>query len=161
MKINSGGKVWIAGSFTTLVLALASAMAMHYEGVRYTAYWDSLGRVWTICYGHTHGVKQGDTATEAQCREYLAADMGPAYAAVNRCITASLTVSQAAAFTKAAHNLGPAVVCGSTLQRLANSGHVVDACEQLPHWNHAGGHVVAGLTNVRDAETDLCTGGLP
>lgn len=160
MKMNTGGKAWIAASFSTLVIAIASALAVHYEGVRYTAYWDSLGHVWTICYGHTKGVERGDTATEAQCRAYLAEDMGVAYAAVNRCITAPLTVSQAAAFVKAANNLGSQVVCGSTLQRLANSGHVVEACHQLPRWNHAGGHVVAGLTNVRGAEADLCTEGL-
>lgn len=158
--MNTGGRTWIAGSFGALAIAIASAVAIHYEGVRYTAYWDPLGRVWTICYGHTQGVKQGDTADEAQCRAYLSEDMGAAYAAVDRCITAPLTVSQAAAFTKAAENLGPQVVCGSTLQRLANSGHVVEACHQLTRWNHAGGHVVAGLTNVRGAETDLCTGGL-
>ena len=29
----------------------------------------------TICYGHTKGVKQGDTATMAQCEEFLRSDV--------------------------------------------------------------------------------------
>ena len=113
--MKPAGKSWVVGGFTALAIALASALTSHYEGVRYTAYQDT-GGVWTICYGHTHGVRQGDTATPAQCRAWLDADMPVAYAAVNRCITAALTVTQAAAFTDAAFNLGPKVVCGSTLQ---------------------------------------------
>lgn len=158
MKINSGGKAWIAGSFSTLVLALAGALAVHYEGVSYRAYADAAGHGWAICYGHSHGVKQGDTATDAQCRAYLAQDMGEAYAEVDRCVTASLTVSQAAAFVDTAYNIGPRVVCGSTLQRLANSGHVIDACEQLPIWDHPTW--LRGLHLRRTDEHDLCRGGL-
>ncbi len=32
-------------------------------------------RVATICYGHTAGVKKGDTATLAECEQYLRADV--------------------------------------------------------------------------------------
>jgi lysozyme len=157
--VKPAGKSWVVGGFTALAIALASALTSHYEGVRYTAYQDT-GGVWTICYGHTYGVRQGDTATPAQCRAWLDADMPVAYAAVNRCITAALTVTQAAAFTDAAFNLGPKVVCGSTLQRLANNGHVVEACHQLPRWSWAAGKKLRGLALRRDDETDLCTQGL-
>ena len=34
-----------------------------FEGCRLEAYQDAAG-VWTIGYGHTHGVKKGDVATE-------------------------------------------------------------------------------------------------
>lgn len=159
MKINSGGKAWIAGSFATLVLALAGALETHFEGVVYTAQPDPAGRGWFICYGHTKDVKPGDTATTDQCRKYLAEDNAVNYAVVNRCITAALTVSQAAAFVDAVHNLGAQVVCGSTLQKLANSGHVVEACHQLPRWNHP--LWLKGLTTRRSNETDLCVDGLP
>lgn len=159
MKINSGGKAWIAASFVPLVLALAGAMETHFEGVVYKATPDPAGHGWFICYGHTQGVMPGDTATPDQCRRYLAQDNKINYAAVNRCITAALTVSQAAAFVDAVHNLGQQVVCGSTLQKLANSGHVVEACHQLPRWNHPLS--LPGLTVRRGADTDLCAEGLP
>lgn len=158
MKINSGGKAWIAGSFMALVLALAGALETHFEGVVYKATPDPAGHGWFICFGHTKGVKPGDTASPAQCDEYLREDNAENYAIVNRCITAPLTVPQAAAFVDAVHNLGQQVVCGSTLQRLANSGHVVAACEQLPRWNHP--LWLKGLTTRRGDETDLCTEGL-
>lgn len=157
----AGRKKWIAGSFAALVIALASAIGGHYEGVRYQAYWDAYGQVWTICAGHTAGVKQGDTATPEQCRAWLQQDYRRAYDAVDRCITAPLTLGQAAAFVDAAYNIGPGVVCGSTLQKLANRGDVVGACEQLPLWDHAGGQRLRGLTLRRGDERDLCTGGVP
>lgn len=162
MKINSGGKAWIAGSFGTLAIAIASAVAIHYEPAAnpYVAYWDAMGHRWTICYGHTKDVHQGDTASEAQCRQYIAQDMAAGYAAVDRCITASLTVTQMAAFTDSAYNEGPKIVCGSALQRLANSGHVVEACHQLPRWVWAGGEKQRGLERRRGDVTDLCTEGL-
>lgn len=152
-------KPWMRKGAATLVLAIACVMGAHFEGTRLSAYRD-LGGVWTICQGHTQGVKAGDTATDDQCRAYLQSDMGEAYAQVRRCITHPLTVAQAAAFTDAAYNLGPQVVCGSTLQRLANAGNLVAACKQLPRWDKANGEAVAGLTRRRAAERDLCLEGV-
>lgn len=157
MKANA--PKWAAGGFAAIVLATAGVLATHYEGQRAQAYPD-LGGVWTICMGHTAGVKPGDVADPAACQRYLETDMAHAYAAVERCITAPLTVGQAAAFTDAAFNLGPGVVCGSTLQRLANAGDVAGACDQLNRWNKAAGTVSQGLVNRRAAEYALCVGGI-
>lgn len=153
------GPKWVVGSGSAMVLALAGALGVHYEGTRNTAYRD-LGGVWTICQGHTRSVNAGDTATDDQCRQYLQADMGDAYAAVNRCITATLTVSQAAAFTDLAYNVGSGAVCGSTLQRLANAGDIAAACEQINAWNQVSGRMVQGLVNRRAQEYALCIGGV-
>lgn len=148
-----------AGGAALLVLALAATFGSSFEGQRLTSYKD-LGGVWTICDGHTADVKPGDTATPDECLAYLQQDMGAAYAAVNRCITADLTVNQAAAFTDAAFNVGPKVVCGSTLQRLANAGNIRGACEQLTRWVYADGRKVPGLVRRRQAERDLCMEGM-
>lgn len=154
------GPSWArSGAALALVLAIAGSIGAHFEGQRLTAYAD-LGGVWTLCDGHTKGVKPGDTATIEQCRAYLEQDMGEAYSAVNRCITADLTIAQAAAFTDAAFNLGPQVVCGSTLQRLANAGDIRGACEQLTRWTKAAGQELPGLVRRRQAERDLCVEGL-
>lgn len=157
MKLT--GPKWAAASGAALVLSLAGALAVHFEGTRHTAYADQ-GGVWTICQGHTSGVHRGDTASDAECRAYLERDMGDAYAAVNRCISAPLTIGQAAAFTDAAYNLGPAVVCGSTLQELANDGDVIGACAELNRWNKAAGKPSQGLINRRADEYALCVGGM-
>lgn len=143
-----------------LALAIACVCGTYYEGTQHAAYRDIVGGPWTICQGHTHGVKEGDTATDDQCHTYLQQDMGQAYAQVHKCITVPLTVSQEAAFTDAAYNLGPSVVCGSILQKLANSGDIMGACEQLMRWTHAGGKELPGLVKRREAERDLCLGGI-
>lgn len=142
-----------------LVLAIAGAMGMYYEGTRHTAYQDSVG-VLTICQGHTKGVHAGDTATDKQCEAYLKSDMAEAYSYVNRCIDATVSIKTAAAFTDAAYNLGPAVVCGSTLQRKANAGDIRGACNELPRWIYAGGKKLKGLVKRRASERELCLEGL-
>lgn len=151
---------WATGSAVALVMAIATTLGAHYEGTRHVAYQD-VGDVWTICQGHTAGVQPGDTANDAQCRAWLQRDMGHAYAAVQRCIHVPLTIGQAAAFTDATYNLGAQVVCGSTLQRLANAGDVHGACAQLSRWNKVDGKPLRGLTDRRADEYALCVGGLP
>ena len=158
-------KLALSGAGAT---ALAAGLAMTWEGHSNRAYYDKLGKVWTICYGHTKDVKPGDTATDAQCEAYLEADMAEARAAVDRCITVPLTAGQRAAFIDAAYNLGPSVVCGSTLQRKANSGDVVGACLELTDaldkrgsyvgWTFTGGAPSQGIRNRRTEERNLCLG---
>ncbi|MGA0588709.1 lysozyme [Dyella sp. KRB-257] len=148
--------------------AIAAGMSMDWEGTVHRAYFDRVGHAWTICTGHTRGVKPGDTATDAECQAYLQQDQAEARAAVDRCIHADLTETQRAAFIDAAFNLGPGVVCDSTLQHLANSGDVTGACLQLTDaldrrgnrtgWAYAGGQFVQGLHNRRVDERNACLG---
>lgn len=158
-------KLALSGAGAT---AIAAGMAMDWEGHANRAYYDRYGKVWTICAGHTAGVKAGDTATDAQCQVYLEQDMAAARATVDRCIHANLTQPQRAAFIDAAFNIGPSVVCGSTLQAKANSGDVVGACLELTDaldkrgnrtgWASAGGQYMPGLKNRRTEERNACIG---
>lgn len=148
--------------------AIAGAMTVDWEGRVYLAHFDRYANIWDICSGHTKGVKPGDVATEAQCDAYLKEDQADATAAVDRCIHAPLNEPQRAAFIVAAFNLGPAVVCGSTLQKRANAGDITGACLQLTDaldkhgnvigWTYAGGQAVQGLRNRRTDERNLCLG---
>lgn len=149
-------------------VAIASAMTLDWEGTVNKAYFDRAGNVWTICTGHTKDVHAGDVATDAQCEAYLQADQVNAVAAVDRCIHVPLTAPQRAAFIDAAFNLGPSVVCGSTLQAKANAGDVIGACLELTDatdkkgnrvgWTHAGGQRMQGLANRRVDERNACLG---
>jgi len=149
-------------------VAIASAMTLDWEGTVNKAYFDRAGNVWTICAGHTKGVRAGDVATDAQCEAYLEQDQADARGAVKRCIHAPLTESQRAAFIDAVFNLGPSVVCGSTLQAKANSGDVIGACLELTDakdrrgnsvgWTHAGGERMQGLANRRVDNRNACLG---
>ena len=55
-----------------------------HEGLRFHAYPDPAtgGAPWTICYGHTKGVRKGDKATAEQCYKWLAEDLLEAERAV-------------------------------------------------------------------------------
>lgn len=150
-------KPWLVAVGATAI-AVASLLTQHQEGTRYTAYPDpnTRGAPWTICVGHTQGVHKGDVATQAQCDAYLAQDMQVAAKDVARCIRVPLTVNQAAALYDSVINLGQQVVCGSTLQRLANAQDYTGMCNQLPRWNRAGGKVWPGLTTRRLNAQELC-----
>jgi len=58
------------------VAQLLAALLHLFEACRLAAYLDT-GRVWTIGWGHTAGVKEGDTCTAAQADAWLAEDGQP------------------------------------------------------------------------------------
>lgn len=142
-----------------IVLAIAAALASRWEGVKYQPYRDPIG-IWTVCYGHTGpDVKPGRDYTKAECEGLLQQDMAEANRIVRRCIP-NAPQGVEAALTDAAYNIGPSVVCGSTLQRKALAGDWAGACAELSRWNRAGGRVFRGLTLRRMDERKVCEAGL-
>ncbi len=81
------------------------ALTEQFEGLRLTAYQDQVGR-WTIGYGHTAGVQQGDTCTQAQAEAWLASDVSWAVQTVNLYVTIALTQGEFDALTDWVYNLG-------------------------------------------------------
>lgn len=139
------------------VLAISAPLISRWEGVRYTAYQDSAG-VWTVCYGHTKNVDRTKRYTAAECEALLRADMVEANSHVRRCIGVPMLRQVEAALTSATFNLGPKVVCGSTLQKKALANDWPGACAELDRWNKAGGRELRGLTLRRADERALCEG---
>lgn len=143
-------------------LALAVALAIPAEGVRYYAYRDPPG-ILTVCYGSTVDVEAGRQYSPEECRARLDADMLAALDTVERCHP-GLPVEVKAAFGDAVYNIGPAVACSSTASRMLARGDIEGACDQLPRWNKArlAGVLVElpGLTKRRDAERALCRQGI-
>jgi lysozyme len=140
------------------VIVLAGTLIAKYEGVRYAPYRDVVG-VLTVCYGHTGpDIVPGKRYTKDECDALLAADMAEADAAVTRCLPMPLLDHIHAALLSATFNLGPQVVCGSTLQRKALANDWPGACAALSQWDHAGGRVYRGLTLRRADERKLCEG---
>ena len=121
------------------------------EGCRLVAYQDSVG-VWTIGYGHTRGVVEGMTCTQAQAEAWLREDILSAIADVNRLVKVPLTQGEFDALVDFDFNLGGGALRGSTLLRLLNGGDHAGAAEQFERWDRAGGHVLAGLLRRRLAE---------
>ena len=101
---------------------------------------------------------RGKKYTKAECKDLLRLDMLEANYHVRRCIRVPMTTGQEAALTSATFNVGPRVVCGSTLQAMANAGDWKGACAQLDRWNRAGGRVFRGLVLRRASERAVCEG---
>ncbi len=130
-------------------------LTKQFEGLRLSAYADQVG-VWTIGYGHTgQGVHAGLTITQDQAEAFLASDVAGAVAGVNRLVASAINQNQFDALVDFVFNLGCASLASSTLLRFVNSGDFADATGQFQRWDHAGGVVVPGLLQRRQAEANL------
>lgn len=131
----------------------ALEMIKRFEGCRLQAYKCPAG-VWTIGYGHTAGVKQGQGITQAQAEEFLIADCqkfadyvdNPAYVP----ITASLNDNQRDALISFAYNCG-----AGNLRTLCKGRTAAQIADKILLYDKAAGKVLAGLTKRRKAEREL------
>lgn len=123
-----------------------------YEGCRLSAYRDA-ANVLTIGYGHTAGVKEGQTITQAQADAYLKKDVASAEKYVNKHNEKyNFNQNQFDALTSFTFNLG-----GGNLSKLTNNDKrtIKEISEKIPAYNKAGGKVLNGLVKRRAAEKAL------
>ena len=125
-----------------------------FEGIRYAAYQDS-GGVYTIGYGHTHGVTPGMTCDQATAEAWLAEDVHWAEHAVNAFVKVPLTQPEFDACVDFCFNCGTGTFQRSDVLRLLNTGQYHAAASALEEYDHAGGQVLAGLLRRRKAEEAL------
>lgn len=130
------------------------ALIKRWEGLSLSAYRDVAG-VWTIGYGHTKTAKAGQQITEAQAEALLREDVAWAEEAVNELVRVPLRQSAFDALVSFTFNLGRGALAQSTLLRILNEGDYDGAAEQFGRWIHAGGKVVQGLINRREAEATM------
>ena len=124
-----------------------------FEGCRLVAYRCAAG-VWTIGYGHTQGVKQGQTCTQKQAEKWLKEDCqkfadfvdNPSYVPV----TSQLNDNQRDALISFAYNCGQ-----NNLKTLCSGRDITAIGNAIPKYNKAGGRVLQGLVERRQAEQAL------
>jgi GH24 family phage-related lysozyme (muramidase) len=141
------------------------ALLKSFEQLRLQAYDDATGRplakgeepkgVPTIGWGHTRGVKPGDTCTVEEAEAFLQEDLAPACHAVESMVKVPLTDNQFDALVSFVFNVGEEAFHDSTLLRVLNAGHYDAVPAQLARWNKDNGVVLTGLTRRRKAEEDL------
>lgn len=139
---------------TRTINAAGLALVREYEGLRLEAYQDSSG-IWTIGYGHTQGVRAGDSISASQAEQLLETDLLEAERAVAAHIKVLLTDNQFSALVSFVFNEGEGAFVKSTLlKKLNQSGYaLVPAC--LKSWIFDNGRVVPGLVKRRAAEAVL------
>lgn len=121
-----------------------------YEGCVLEAYKDPVG-VWTIGYGHTTGVKEGQKITQEEADELLLKDIETHYKRVMKYDDIyHFNQNQIDALTSFCFNIG-------NIDQLTNKGKrtIEEISEKILAYNKAGGKVLAGLTRRRKAEKAL------
>lgn len=134
--------------------ALAMNFIGHWEGCELKAYRCSAG-VWTLGYGHTEDVKEGDTCTAEQAASWLVEDIESRQKALAHYVNKPVTEGQFIALTSLVFNVGISNVLKSKLLRKLNAGDFDGAAEEFLDFDLANGKKVPGLTRRRKAESEL------
>jgi lysozyme len=133
------------------------ALIKKFEGCELKAYQCS-ANVWTIGYGHTRGVKEGDEISADKAEYILLEDLIEFEQYVDNLVTVSLNQDQFDAVVAWTFNLGPTNLKESTLLLRLNDGQYDDVPAQMARWNRSGGEVLEGLKRRRKAEGLLFQG---
>ncbi|MBT9176720.1 MAG: Lysozyme RrrD [Firmicutes bacterium] len=152
-------KIRLAASVLALSAAGFVGLTLH-EGYTDRAVIPIPGDVPTIGFGTTEGVRMGDKITPPRALVRALKDVNKFEAALVRCITVPLYQHEYDAAVQLSYNIGATAFCNSTVVRRFNAEDYIGACDAFLMWNKAGGRVVQGLVNRREAERQLCLGNL-
>lgn len=140
-------------SFGSYSYELAMPFVKAEETLRLKAYKCPKG-VWTIGWGHTGGVKEGDTCTKAQADAWIRSDLQSAQTALAKYINVSVSESQFIALLSLAYNMGAEGVvqkCPKMLRAL-NAGDYETAADEFLDVTNGG---IPGLVRRRREEAQL------
>lgn len=120
-----------------------------FEGLRVDAYLCPAG-VWTIGYGHTAGVQQGQKISTAQAEVYLRSDLEQFEKKVDKYSKYCWNQNEFDALVSFAFNIG-------NIDQLTANGTRSRSviAEKMILYNKAGGKKLTGLVRRREAERDL------
>jgi len=124
------------------------------EGLEHNAYQDE-GGVWTIGYGHTRGVKEGDSISTHKANTYLNTDLIAFEIQLQRLVRVELTQNQYTALLSFIYNIGGTQFAKSTLLKYVNEKKFDLVPDELRKWNRVNGEVSLGLTRRREKEAIL------
>jgi GH24 family phage-related lysozyme (muramidase) len=137
------------------ISAAGIELLKQFEGCRLTAYQDSVG-VWTIGFGTTTEVKEGQTISQVKAEEYLRFDLAIFEKAVTESLKVPVNQNQFDALVSFTYNVGVSAFRSSTLLNLINekTDKKVVAAE-FSKWVKAGNQTLPGLVSRRKAESEL------
>ena len=119
-----------------------------FEGCVLKAYKCPAG-VWTIGYGHTSGVKEGQKITKTKAEELLKEDLKEFEGYVNN-LKLTLNQNQFDALVSFTYNCGP-----GNLKKLVKNRTLQQIADALPLYNKSAGVVLNGLVRRRKEEREL------
>lgn len=131
-----------------------------WEKLKLVAYLPTPDDVWTIGWGHTLGVKQGDRITKEQAQEFFLQDKQWAEDAVNQKVKVPLTQEQFDALVSLVFNIGANAFSRSTLLKKLNRKDYQGAADQFNVWVKQKGKTLTGLVRRRAEERSYFLSGM-
>lgn len=131
-----------------------------FEGFRAKAYLCPAG-VWTIGFGFTEDVKEGDFITRSDAQLRMGHELVKYERGVMMACKAQVNQNMFDALVSFAFNVGVAGMTSSSVVKALNRGDTQAAARAFSLWNKAGGKVFAGLTRRRAAEAALFLAPVP
>ena len=125
-----------------------------WEKLRLVAYLPTKYDVWTIGWGHTLGVKQGDKITEAEAQAFFEQDTDWVEKAIKELVKVPLNQYQYDALASLIFNIGRTQFSNSTLLRKLNAKDYQGAADQFLVWNKQNGKTLSGLVKRRTEERE-------
>ncbi|MAK80511.1 MAG: hypothetical protein CMJ17_01315 [Phenylobacterium sp.] len=133
------------------------ALIKKFEGCELKAYLCP-AQVWTIGYGHTAGVSEGDVCTQEDADRMLAEDLEEFEGYVREAVDVPLEQNEFDALVAWTYNLGPGNLRSSTMLKKLNDSKFEEVPSEIRRWNKSGGEVLDGLVRRREAEALLFKG---
>ena len=131
------------------LIELSENLALH-------AYKD-VGGIFTIGWGHTKDVKEGDSCTESLATQWLMEDIQEAIRLTRHALQVTLNNNQFTALVSLTFNIGYGNLLKSNVLKLIHESKFYEAADaflELDH-DHKTGLEVAGLRNRRESERTL------
>jgi lysozyme len=128
-----------------------------FEGCELEAYKCAAG-VWTIGYGHTKDVKEGDSILKEDAESMLMHELQEYCNNVDIAVKVDLKQNEFDALVSWTYNLGLTNLNSSTMLKVLNEGKHDEVPAQMKRWNKASGQVKQGLIRRREAEALMFEG---
>lgn len=125
-----------------------------FGGLSLEAYSDQNGN-WYIGYGHSQGVTEGMTITEAEAEQFLREDLEVFEESVSRMVEVNVSENEFSAMVCLTYNIGPGGFSESTVRRKVNEQEWEEAADAILMWNKVNGQVNEALVNRREKERAL------
>lgn len=124
-----------------------------FEGFDSKAYWDKFGKVWTIGWGRTGNVHEGDRTDMEYEDAWLRWDLTRRGREVEKMVKVPMAQNQFEALVSFSYNAGLGGLRHSTLLKKFNMCDT-DAHKEFNRWVHSKGQVVPGLVTRRKREQE-------
>lgn len=137
-------------------------MEASHRGLELIAKWEGFvptayvcpGGVWTIGYGHTGGVKEGDVISEGVAALLLSRDVAGVENGLNR-LKLKLNQNQFDALVSFIYNIGIGNFRISTILKHLEKKEYTKASEQFGMWKYSNHRILSGLVKRREEEKEL------